>query len=259
MDLNNEEYEFEGEGNPSKLTKPGERIVNFDQFRNEIGYHEASHFVVHVVTSRHLAEPLQINYAICCAEKINYREDHLQENGYNVVNMGASKIKDFKDFPHYFTKDRRNLVASLLKLIAGYSSYQLFIENNEFYINSEVRLNTPKTGFCTINYRSLPNYRYCEREDWDFSSIQERLEKYYGYHDYSVRMKAIGILTNEAQKLMNLPEVKASIERVKVELLKNECRKIEGPKLEKLVQEVARLTNKINISEVLERLKDKIE
>jgi len=149
------------------------------------------------------------------------------------------------------------LVVSLLVQIAGYCSYQIFMDNNEYYINSEVRLDNPKKGECTINYRNLLKYTHSER--WDFSRIQEKLEKYYDYYDYSPRMKAIKILTDEAQKLMRLPEVKAAIELVKKELLKNECQKIEGPKLEGLVQKVARLTEKININDVLERLKDKIE
>ena len=231
--------------------------VTFSQFRNEIAFHEASHFVFNVITLKHFNKQLVINYAICCPERINEEKiiDGKVED-YNVVNVKASKSEDWYGFHDYFRKDRRKLVASLLVAIAGYSSYQLFVENSEFYIFSEVEFDTPNKGCCTIKYCSLTGYRYCRT--CDFGMIQERLESYYRY-DYSDRMKAIEILTNVVQDLMRRPEVKASIELVKEKLLKNECQKIQGTELNILVEKVEKLTTQIQIDDILERLKDKIQ
>lgn len=247
-----------------------ERIVKADEFRKEIAFHEASHFVFHVLGLAHVTGFTSIKFAICCAHKVN------QEDLFNVVQGFAPDIPHSQTFGNdeieapgylkFFNEDRKRLVASLFSTIAGYSSYAVFIQKRKFYIFSSVEKVGQKQF--KIKYYDLKNAKSSDTSD--FNKLFRKFHFYYfseaqleklGYDKYNLRdskIKALTVLTEKVQHLMRQRDVNDSVRTVKNKLLKTECQKIEGYRLNKLVKKVEKMTKKIDINAILEALKDKL-
>lgn len=248
-----------------------ERIVKVNEFRKEIAFHEASHFVFHVLGLVHVTGFTPINFAICCAHKVN------QEELFNVVQGFAPDVPHSQTFGNdeiepsgylkFFNEDRKRLVASLFSSIAGYSSYPVFMQKRKFYIFSSVHKVGRKR--LKIKYYALQNAKSSDTSD--FNKLFRKLHFYYfseaqlekvGFEKYNIwdrKIKALTVLTENVQQLMRQRAVNDSIRMVKNELLKTECQKIEGYRLNKLVSKVKIMTKKTNIIDALEALKEKLD
>jgi hypothetical protein len=245
-----------------------ERTVKANQLRNEIAFHEASHFVFKVLGLAHVNEFTPINFAICCPNKVN-------QEGFNVVQGFAPRIpisetygnleSEPKGLINFFNSDRKRLVASLFSKIAGYSSYQVFIKNSNFYISSKVE----KTGkkCYKIKYYNLENATVSNTDD--FNNIFRKLDNYY-FKDPQInyienqylkdkKNETVKVLTDSVQQLMRQKAINDSIRMVKNQLLKTECQKIEGYRLAILVKKVKMMIKKIDITDILVNLKDEIK
>lgn len=245
---------------------PDERVVRIKKFKDEIAFHEASHFVFSVLFLRYFPPGVfsPINFITCCAKKVNEQGHHNVVNGFAPMNIPEYKLwaeegKEPSGFIEFYNSDRRRLAAIILVFIAGYSSYQVFVKYKEHYIFSNVKFNVPQTGVCTITY--LDKYNAIGSDADDFVKIDRKLRTYYldSLRSGKSKVDAISNFTEAAQALMRQKAINDSIRMVKKILLKHECNKIEGWELDCLVQMVSKFTNKIELNDILDRLKDKIE
>ena len=239
------DYEFL-EINKQEEKHSDTRFVSIQEFRNELAIHEASHFVFHQLLSKNLTENYQIGYVVICAENLTE---------LNKVNFKRPEYYETYGDHSYFIKDRRRLVAHLLNLIAGYSSYQEFISRKEFYIFSQI--NNQNNDNLEIKYYSLEYSSYSGATD--FRVINELLKTYYPNLNYRNQIEILARLTCIAQTIMGKGPVKKSIHLVKDALLKNQCNKIEGDELETLKESVNELISDLDFTGILEELKDEIK
>ena len=84
----------------------------------------------------------------------------------------------------------------------------------------------------------------------DFIKLRKKLKVYY-ILEGDQALNATIKLIEKVQELMNIQAVNDSIRYVKNKLLKNECNKIEGAELEKLIIEVKRTTQRVLFENVL--------
>ncbi len=246
---------------------PDVRIVRIKKFKDEIAFHEASHFVLSVLFLNYFPSGTfsPISSITCCAEKVGEKGYPNVVSGFSPVNIPDNKLntryegEEPPGFIEFYNNDRKRLAAIILVFIAGYSSYQVFVQNKEHYIFSNVKFNDPQTGFCAITY--FDKYNTIESNAGDFVKIDLKLRTYYSNCLRSGKSKAdaISSFTKAAQGLMRQKPVNDSIRMVKKVLLKHECNKIEGRELDDLVQMVSKFTNKMELNGILEALKDKIE
>ena len=237
-----------------------DRTKEIKDLISELAFHEASHFVFDCMAQKYVDGFAPINFIISCAEKLN-------EEKYNVVNGFAPDIpkhktyvkshdEEAKGYLEFYNKDRKRLAAKLLSVVAGYSSYQIFIENDKYYIGANIEdKKIEKEGLYKFNYHSMKNSINSGTSDFNF--IRKKLRIYYSLTGNNA-VKAVEILTNKVQGLMKIQAVNDCIRYVKNQLIQNECEKIEGLSLIKLIREIKRITNKIEFDLVLDELKEKI-
>lgn len=224
MDSENIEFELNlGFDGQRRRTKPDLRTVCINKFKDEIAFHEASHFVFIILALNHFATGTfsLIDFLTCCTEKIKVKGHNLV-SGFAPANITKDKMQDgtkWNDEPEgyleFYNEDRRRLAASMLVDIAGYSSYQVFIQNSEYYIFSEPKLDYPQIGSCTINY--YDKYNTLKSEAGDFVKIDRRLGIYYWdcLQSGKSKVEAITNFTNAAQSLMKKQSINDSIRFVK--------------------------------------------
>ncbi len=237
-----------------------ERTKKITDLKSELAFHEASHFVFDCIAQKYVKGFVPINFIVSCAEKLN-------EENYNVVNGFAPDIPMHKTYVksqddeaegylEFYNADRKRLAAKLLSVIAGYSSYQIFIENDKYYIGANIVDEKIEKGESyKFNYHSVKNSLNSETSDFNF--IRKKLRIYYSLTGNNA-IDAVKRLTNKVQELMKIQAINDCIRYVKNQLLRNECEKIEGLTLTNLNWEIKRLTNKIEYDLVLDELKNKI-
>jgi hypothetical protein len=226
--------------------------------------------VFSVLGLAHVTGFTPIKFAICCAHKVN------QEKLFNVVQGFTPDVPHSQTFGNeeheppgylqFFNEDRKRLVASLFSTIAGYSSYPIFMQKSKFYISCGEKVGKK---LVKIKYYNLENAKFSETPDFNklfrklhfyyFSEVQ--IEKF-GYDRYNLwdrKIKALTVLTENVQQLMRQRAVHDSIRMVKNELLKTECQGIRGRRLDKLAKKVQVMTKKIDITAVLEALKEVLD
>lgn len=260
-------YEFVGIPHQRRPLPPDPRTVRIKKFKDEVAFHEASHFVFSVLFLNYFPPGTfsPISSITCCAEKVGEKGYPNVVSGFSPVNIPVFKLstkvegEEPPGFIEFYNRDRRRLAAMILVFIAGYSSYQVFVRDKEHYIFSSVKFNAPKTGSCTIAY--LDKYNAIGSDADDFVKIDRKLRTYYldSLRSGKSKVDAISNFTQAAQDLMRQKSVNDSIRMVKKVLLKHECSKIEGWELDRLVRMVSGFTNKIELDGILEALKDKIE
>jgi hypothetical protein len=216
------------------------------QLKVELAFHEASHFVFICLLSKYVNGFSEINHIISCVDKIH---------GFNHVNsftpkLSVSVFRDEKEFliceKEFFKKDKKRLVVCLMICIAGYCSYQVFIEDNQYFIGFIQNENT-----LDIQYYRIENAFDSNTEDFKF--IKNKLRIYYEIENQEACTTVVKLLQN-VKNTMKIPSVKNSIRFVKNILLKNQCKKIEGKELEKIEKKVKLFTNKIDLKGLLEGL-----
>lgn len=238
-----------------------ERNIKIESLEIELAFHEASHFVFNCMALKCVTGFMSINSIISCAEKLNV-------NGFNVVNGFAPDVPEDKTYVRdhneeaigyleFYNEDRKRLVAKILTLTAGYSSYQIFIKNDKYYIGvKNDGIHPVGTGLLRMKYFSKK--AAISSNTSDFKKLSKKLRIYY-HLSMDERNEAISRLTSYTQEIMQIQAVNDSIRFVKNQLVKNKCTKIKGSQLSTLVSEVNRLTNKVPFEDLLVKLSNKIE
>lgn len=264
------ELVLQGMENDPTEKKPNfiERQFNTNEIKIELAFHEASHFVFDCLVLKWFNGFLPIKHMVTCLEK-------LFEDGFNVV-RGVSPdvperdtyVRSSRDEPrgylNFYNEDKNRLVAKLLILIAGHTSFQVFLKakvdifHKEYYLNVFENPNSNKVGD-QIKAKSFFLGSALDSDISDFNKINKKLRIYFQLNKRSEKDDALIKLEKAAQVLMECQAVNDSIRFIKNQLLKNECQKIEGRQLFLLVREVQRLTNKVVFDEVLNNLRHELE
>jgi hypothetical protein len=214
-------------------------VVENDKLK-ELGFHEASHFVFSCLFRKKAEGFCGINFINICPEKINIE-------GYNVVNGFNPNLEMFgTSVEGFYNSDINRLLVKLTTLIAGFASFQIFIEDKEYFIG------VPE---------STSEFKYYKVESSlnlgipDIKMIQDKLKRHL---DLVGKNQIIYIqkLIKEVQKLMKIQAINDSIRFVKNQLTNMKCENIEGAKLARLQFEVERFTNRINVDKYLDTLKE---
>jgi hypothetical protein len=218
--------------------------INFKKLKRELSLHEASHFVFDCLLLKHFSVFTKINFAIICPERMD-------EGGWNVVNGTAPNIpiERMHDYflKKFYIEEKARAIAKIFSFLAGYTSYLIFIEDNDFFINIP---NEDKTKLFYFDIKNVPIHR-C-------SDIEKTL-RYLSYMDiqkHDEKIVKIKEYINEVKNLMKIEAIRNSIIFVGRKLYNNACQRIEGNELDKIVKEVQRLTNKVPFKEILQRCED---
>jgi hypothetical protein len=238
------------------------REVTFDALRRELAIHEASHFVFNSMLIKTVPGFTVIDTMVMCLEAAFLNEkdktDHINNRVQGMI-PDVSEAKTYRrsysrDDPsayvEFFESDRTRLSSVLLGKAAGYASYKVFIDTapNEFYIGGEATKIDGKNE-ARVQYWRIENGIATD----DFNYIHNKLRQYYGLNP-SERNEACIKIVKECQQLMMVQAVNDSIRFVARKLLNHECVRIDCLPLLRIIREVQRMTNKVQLQPILGRL-----
>lgn len=241
----------------SYFDKPKEisyQIKEIDEgsFSKELAFHEASHFVFQRLLHR---------YNLGFSEPVHMMIDTVNRNG--VVN--GFMIEGFnhqfwtdtvlEEFRNFYTQDIRRLKAHCLELMAGYTSYKVFINDSEFFIHDgTVDLNPNKLRMfkletvyhsfsITRNNRSIVGVS-------DFGKMKEQAS-FIGINNKPELIIFYNNLIAEVKMIMNEEAVELAIRYVKNKLLRMDGKIIKGQYFDRIKSFVDNLTKNVNIETYL--------
>lgn len=239
----NTEFDFElfiNDGMP--LPPPCSIPKEYNQagFLNELAFHEASHFVFDILGKR-----LSLGFSPIEAIKISPTDPKGNYvRGFHSPFPETDAMSGINRKKWYFENESQKhnrLFTKALSLIAGYTSYQIFVEDTPHFINPKIE----EGG------NSFPNYHRIDclpdPPPSDFQLLSEML----GWIGQNSTKKVLEI-QNVVKKIMHHPSVANAIRFVKNYLLKNIGREISGTELNYLKRGVERQIQKISLEKYLD-------
>lgn len=214
------------------------RKLTDEEILNELAFHEASHFVFNCMVYRLGLDFLAPRGIEICSEKHNGRVFGFSPNLTESELQRESILKD------WYTGNINRLIGRMLGTIAGYTSYQIFIEDSPYFV-----------AVVDDNQREVKYFKLLTAPVRPYNSDFTRFREYIEYIHTGYEFEGIKeFFYNEAKKLMQIQAVNDSIRFIRNYLVERDCQFVEGKELARLRREVIRLTNKIPILEVLEKI-----
>lgn len=238
------------------------RTVDDHNLAFELAIHEASHFVFNCLGLINLEQFTSNEYMSICLEKFD--SDFNAVMGFLPdVPKSTMYAKNYNTHPDGYQKfykdDRRRILAKLLALAAGYASYQVFIEPQDYFISNDIKereRNGNDKRLFDVEYYHINTDKI--KECSDFYEIAIMLKDYYGLDNYQERLKVISETVAYVQNIMKRIEISESIKVVANILLENQCRKIEGIKIRCLEKEICTKLKNVSYLGILEKFKMKV-
>jgi len=248
-----EEDENDEEVDPYK-----KKLFEIKCLEEELAYHEASHFVFSCIFQRLIDGFTPVEGIEICAENIKDGNSNLvkgfvpnipHEETYGTNNVEAPKVLEF------FKSDTRRLLAKFIVLISGFSSYQVFIEENNYCIGSpeSLEFNNDKTKFSMLYFTVRTAIH---SQTTDFTIFFKMLRNYCNVEEVN-SIELTTDLVNAIQEIMKIQCISDSIRYVKNILIRYKCKRIEGQELVPIMFEIHRLTAQFKF-EAIERHCNKI-
>lgn len=235
---------FLNDGEPIK--QPEEAIQGgIEKIKIELAFHEASHFVFDL-----LIEKMNIGFASVTAIKIDSKD---AKGNYvdGCLSPYPGKSKDdfeaLKERRNWYSENRDRFHVKLLSVLAGYTSYQVFIEDTEYFINPGIEV----ASFSQTGYKKISDLIPFETKNrpTDFETLFQML--IYNRDWSEKRLREIQAII---KLIMANPSVSTAIGFVKNYLIKNEGREISGIELQVLKKETRRQLKRVSFKPYLELL-----
>lgn len=208
----------------------------------ELAFHEASHLVFDIIS-----EKLDLGFSPIEAIKITPNDPKGNYvRGFHSPYPNGDSLSALKKRKWYFEKENENhnrLFVKVLGALAGYTSYQVFMEDSLYFINPVIE----ETESVTLNYYRidcLPDHRPS-----DFQIVYEML----GWINQDT-IKRIKEIQEVVKIIARHPSVSNAIGFVKNYLLKNVGSEISGTEMDNLKRVVHMQTTKISMEKYLNQI-----
>lgn len=219
---------------------------------HEIAIHEASHFVFALLLENLDLGFLMVSHIIIEPEQID-QEGKITPPQGEVGGFGASVPyiqntleHDPDELKNWYLEDPRRIWGNCLQAVAGFTSYRVFFDEDEYFIGYPYSDNIPgQEIYYTIKsvYLCIPDIK--------------KIRRYLHYTDVTHLddfKNYLQNLSNKAKEIIKIPKIKEAIEQTTNLLLSKVGFAIEEEELIDLRQRVTPLLEGISLTEVIEGL-----